>query len=253
VPAGIALCSNVGDALAFTRPKWSKDGSFLVFRYFEQLVPEFDDFCKKHPIASAGAGGAELAGARMFGRWKSGAPLDLAPTKDDPVLANDPDRNNNFSFADSGQGRCPFAAHVRKANPRGDLKNLGGTLIHRIWRQGIPFGPEVTAEERQQSKTLHSRGLLFVCYQSNIKEGFSFVQQSWSNTVTFPPKGCFLWPTKSGFDPIIGINGNNVRDMYDPEQAGKDMKLAINYVVPKGGEYFFSPSIEALGNHIAVK
>jgi hypothetical protein len=41
--------------------------------------------------------------------------------------------------------------------------------------------------------------------------------------------------------------------MYDPEQAGKDMKLAINYVVPKGGEYFFSPSIEALGNHIAVK
>jgi deferrochelatase/peroxidase EfeB len=107
----------------------------------------------------------------------SGAPIDITPTKDDPVLGNDPSRNNNFSFADSGQSRCPYAAHVRKANPRDDLKNLGGTLIHRIWRQGIPFGPEVTREERQQSKTLHSRGLLFVCYQSNIKEGFSFVQQ----------------------------------------------------------------------------
>jgi deferrochelatase/peroxidase EfeB len=62
VPAGIALCRNVGDPWASFRPKWTKDGSFLVFRYFEQLVPEFDDFCKKHPIASAGAGGAELAG-----------------------------------------------------------------------------------------------------------------------------------------------------------------------------------------------
>jgi hypothetical protein len=34
----------------------------------------------------------------MMGRWRSGAPLVLAPTKDDPQLAADPQRNNNFDY-----------------------------------------------------------------------------------------------------------------------------------------------------------
>jgi hypothetical protein len=41
--------------------------------------------------------------------------------------------------------------------------------------------------------------------------------------------------------------------MYDPEVKGKDLKLPINFVVPKGGEYFFSPSVTTLGNVFAVK
>ena len=34
-----------------------------------------------------------------MGRWRSGAPLVLAPDKDDPSLADDPKRNNNFNYA----------------------------------------------------------------------------------------------------------------------------------------------------------
>jgi deferrochelatase/peroxidase EfeB len=132
----------------------------------------------------------------MVGRWKSGepqpscrflvdltlllpgAPIDITPLKDDPDLGNDPQRNNNFDFSiDKTQDRCPFAAHVRKTNPRSDLAPAGITS-HRIWRQGIPFGPEVTLEERETAQTLHSRGLLFACYQSSIDNGFSFLQQS---------------------------------------------------------------------------
>lgn len=41
----------------------------------------------------------DLLGARIIGRWKSGAPVDLAPTEDDPALAIDPTRNNNFNFS----------------------------------------------------------------------------------------------------------------------------------------------------------
>ena len=41
---------------------------------------------------------ADLLGARIVGRWKSGAPVDLTPTQDDPALAADPQRNNNFDF-----------------------------------------------------------------------------------------------------------------------------------------------------------
>jgi Dyp-type peroxidase family len=253
VPSGIALCGNHGDPLRHERPVWSLDGSFLVFRYLQQLVPEFDEFCNKNPIVEAGVPpelGPALAGARMVGRWKSGAPIEVTPIKDDPVLADDPKRNNNFDFGGDNQDKCPFAAHIRKANPRADLKTLGGTLIHRIWRQGIPFGPEVTEEEHTHHKTAHSRGLYFVCYQSNIEQGFNFVQKAWSNTETFPPKGLLF---KSGFDPIMGLNGRNPRNMFDSKAAGKDLKLPINWVVPKGGEYFFAPSIKALGEELAIK
>jgi hypothetical protein len=42
-----------------------------------------------------------------------GAPVDVAPLKDDSVLAKDPHKNNNFNFSDDAtQTRCPFAAHV---------------------------------------------------------------------------------------------------------------------------------------------
>jgi len=94
-------------------------------------------------------------------------------------------RNNDFSFAGeiSSQLRCPFAAHVRKTNPRDDLEvpppprppiPIEG---RRIMRRGVQFGPEVTREEAHTAKTQHGRGLLFTCYQTSIVNGFQFLQQ----------------------------------------------------------------------------
>ena len=57
------------------RPAWAVNGSFLVFRFLFQLVPEFNDFLKKNPIVLGGLTreqGSELLGARLMGRWKSG-------------------------------------------------------------------------------------------------------------------------------------------------------------------------------------
>lgn len=36
------LCGHEGDKQ--TQPSWAKDGSFLVFRDLQQLVPEFDTY-----------------------------------------------------------------------------------------------------------------------------------------------------------------------------------------------------------------
>lgn len=82
--------------------------------------------------------------ANLF--FAQGAPVDLAPLFDDPVLAADPNRNNNFTFAFPGedirsnQTRCPFSAHVRKTNPRADL--TPENRVNHIIRAGIPYGPE---------------------------------------------------------------------------------------------------------------
>lgn len=181
------------------------DGSLLVFRYLFQLVPEFDNFLKQHPLPGLPPDkGSELLGARLVGRWKSGmkhwallcgtwliismslwhvgAPIDITPLKDDPALAADPLRNNDFRYKfadDSTQTRCPFAAHTRKTNPRADLEDTGRpTEPQRIIRRGIQFGPEVSKAEAASGKTNQGRGLLFACYQSIIGNGFKFIQNS---------------------------------------------------------------------------
>jgi len=67
---------------------WTRDGSFLVFRYLFQKVPEFNNFLranalKIHPITSQSldpTDGSELLGARLVGRWKSGKQRPVAPS-----------------------------------------------------------------------------------------------------------------------------------------------------------------------------
>lgn len=133
-------------------------------------------------------------------RYPLGAPVDITPFRDDPKLAKDPkrweksvftvssifdntlSRNNDFSYTGELRDgtRCPWAAHVRRTNPRADSTRFGANAIdnRKIVRHGIPFGPELTAEERAQGKTKVERGLLFACYQANINDGFRFQQQS---------------------------------------------------------------------------
>jgi deferrochelatase/peroxidase EfeB len=85
----------------------------------------------------------ELIAAKMVGRWRSGVPLVLAPEHDDPELGTDPNRNNNFSYADDMQGlKCPFSAHIRRVNPRDALKNdLVAVNLHHFLRRGSNYGP----------------------------------------------------------------------------------------------------------------
>ena len=168
IDPGNLLLGDFGDSI--TRPAWAKDGSFLAFRQLKQLVPEFNRFLTDNPIKEPGLTaqqGSALMGARMVGRWKSvshhiyytyqfasclftfdrqGAPVDLTPLFDDPVLGADPNRNNNFTFAHPGediksnQTRCPFSAHIRKTAPRADFATVD--TAHHIMRAGIPYGPE---------------------------------------------------------------------------------------------------------------
>ena len=76
------------------REPWARDGSFLVFRWLFQLVPNFNNFLRDNALKKDGEGrdlppglGADLLGARMVGRWKSGAPIVQAPWKDNKDLA----------------------------------------------------------------------------------------------------------------------------------------------------------------------
>ncbi|EFI27470.1 hypothetical protein CC1G_15505 [Coprinopsis cinerea okayama7 len=227
VKPGVIIMGYPGDPVldvptALQRPSWTKDGAFLVFRKLEQNVLFFEDYIEKNwrsiPANERGNGvyltdeeRKTLFGARMVGRFKSGVPLALSPYKEDRQYLH-PDKINNFDYSES-YGRCPFSAHIRKTAPR----NLGPHLTKEfmdasvIVRAGIPYGPEISIEERQEWAKMTSeekksakcdRGLLFACYQSSIENGFYRQTTQFANNSFFPPIG-FL-PKKTGQDPILG-------------------------------------------------
>jgi len=151
---------------------------------------------------------------------------------------------NDFDYADDpAQVNCPFTAHLRKTNPRASVvPGLKAVQTRRIIRQGIPYGPEVNSEEARTNTTQLDRGLLFICYQSNIANGFHFIQKFWCNNPDFPKAG-------DGYDGIIGQNNNGPRTItgMDPENVTTELELPQQqFVVPRGGEYFFTPSMDAL-------
>ncbi|KAH6902595.1 peroxidase TAP, partial [Coprinopsis sp. MPI-PUGE-AT-0042] len=245
VRPGVILTGHKGDKLQATRAPWATDGSFLVFRHLFQEVPEFNKYLKDNALKFENLTpeqGSELLGARMVGRWKSGAPIDITPFKDDPELAKDPQRNNNFKFEGelNSQFKCPFAAHIRKTNPRDDLES-GGILVepHRILRRGIQFGPEVTPVEKSSNTTQKA-------------DGFQFHQQAWANNPDFQFRE--TQPERPGLDPLIGQSPGKPEDRtmsgLDPNNP-RDPKVFPDFIIPRGGEYFYSPSIKALKETLA--
>ena len=230
---------------------WMKNGSLMVFRRLEQKVPEFRRFVAEQ-AARLGMD-RELLAARMVGRWKSGAPLELAPLHDNPTLGGDENRNNDFAYADDPfQRKCPYAAHIRKVYPRDDTGNEAEVQRRRIMRAGIPFGPEV---EPGETTTRHSRGLMFVCYQTSIERQFEFIQRSYANNPDFVcgkmrPSG---GPVTPGYDPIIGqAPGGGIREMDEPYlnyptgNRRTTLNMPNEFVVLTAAAYFFMPSMTAL-------
>jgi Dyp-type peroxidase family len=250
-------------ALVSAGPDWMKNGSFMAFRRLKQFVPEFDKF-----VATTSAArnmDEDLLGARLVGRWKSGAPVSTTPLQDDRALAGDELERNDFEFdSDPAGRRCPFAAHIRKAYPRNDITPPGlsgssdfakreaseaNTQTHRILRRGIPFGPELSDEERAAEQTQNDRGLMFVCYQTSLDDQFEFIQKNWFNKAEFAPAG-----NSPGFDPLLGQNATarttrpfkGAVPNFPSGASGEPINVSQEFVVPTGGGYFFMPSITTL-------
>ena len=227
----------------------------MVFRRLEQLVPEFHQFIAAR--AAAFGMSRDLLGARVFGRWASGAPLERAPLRDDVLLANDSMRNNDFDYGDDPfQRRCPYAAHIRKTYPRDDPPEGEEAMqLHRIMRSGITFGPEVQPGE---TRTQHSRGLMFVCYQIAIERQFEFIQSGFANNPGFVPgkrRPDSSSPVTPGFDMVVGqapANGPRQMDEPVPNYPVGNRRTALEmpdqFVRLTAAGYFFMPSLSALRN-----
>ena len=239
-------------------PTWTADGAYLVFRRLTQDVVGFRSFVDE--TARAQGVSSEQLGAKIVGRYPSGAPLEHTedqaagldttagdPSADDPSLLDD-HRINNFEFGDDVDGTVvPLAAHIRKTYPRDDATPTGGesdTQTHRVLRRGIPFGLSYDEEAATTSPAgahpayPEDRGLLFVSYQTSIARQFEFVQRDWVNNPDAPGTG-------AGHDLVIG-QADATRTFSLPGGKPDHITLMERFVTTSGGAYLFQPSISAL-------
>jgi Dyp-type peroxidase family len=217
----------------FTNRDDNNFGSFLVYRKLEQDVEGFNarvaelaEHLNLNDNQQGKISKEDFAGALVVGRFKDGTPL----VKTDIPLGETPVFNDfKYEHTDRGAHKCPFHAHIRKTNPRGQ-----GILVSEkgrfITRRGIPYGRRNSTDKK---------GLLFMCFQANLKRQFNFIQKAWSNAPGFPPlRG------KPGIDPLIG-QGNKGGQRW-PKSYDSNEKVKFDFagfVHMKGGEYFFAPSI----------
>lgn len=210
-------------------------GSYLVARQLRQDVDGFTSFLRDRTRGTDGADDGqaqERLAAKIVGRWRSGAPLVLAPDADDPGT-----KYADFGYhAEDPRGlACPLGAHVRRANPRdalppkpGSERSLRLTDQHRLLR-------------RARSYTMDGeRGLHFLCLVGDLSRQYEFVQHSWINDPVFDG-------LHDDGDPLVAPRGPRggtfVEQAVPVRRRYRDLP---EFVRVRGGAYFFLPGVSAL-------
>jgi len=210
----------------------SRNGSYLCYLKMEEHVGAFRDFLRRHGETPDQQ---ELVAAKLMGRWRSGAPLVLAPEKDNPELGADLQRTNDFSYAkaDPHGYACPLGAHIRRMNPRDTAVNM---QRRKMIRRGGTYGPPLPEDVPDDGT---ARGLaVFAGCASPVRQ-FEFAMNVWANDPNFHELG-------NERDPIIGTQDGSY-DMTIPKRPlRKKVKGLPAFTTIRGGAYFFLPGITAL-------
>lgn len=225
------------------------NGTFMVFRKLYQDVAGFRRYlatAAKSLYGTDETDRQQLVAAKMMGRWPSGCPLDLSPDKDDPEIARDPRRRNNFTYEGDDQGkRCPLGSHLRRSNPRATpLMRATAVRRHRLIRRGVEYGPHLPEGALQDDGV--DRGLAALFIQADIERQFEFVQFEWMKG------GEFIGLDPREHDPINAENGEGSQ-MSVPGAKRPFLFDLPNFVSVKGSEYLFVPGLQALQGLIEQK
>lgn len=118
----------------------------------------------------------------------AGSPIAL---DSEDSVAQHPLANNfeyKYHYNTPKELKCPIAAHIRKMRPRADLFISKDGDMHvsagdNYWnntnvilRRSVTFGPEIEeGEEDKPREQQPKRGIYFMCYQGDFRNGFNFL------------------------------------------------------------------------------
>jgi Dyp-type peroxidase family len=214
-----------------------RNGTYVVFRKLHTKVAAYRRYLHEK---AANREEEALLGAKMVGRWQGGAPLAVSPERDDGELGSDPHRNNDFQYGDDPRGfKCPVGAHARRANPRDSLDGDGSVdvRLHRMIRRGTSYGPMLPEGVLDDDGV--DRGIIFVFAGAHIKRQFEFVKTQWLND------GIFIGAPNEA-DPLVGAGDAPSSFTIPQRPIRRRLQEVPPFVVTRGGEYCFAPSLSAM-------
>ena len=243
-----------------------------VVRHLEQDTEGFEIFLEETAAAVARDDQApssdpaivkEWIAAKMVGRWRAdGSSLVRQPYRPRSYSSASDQPDNDFLYgAEDPNGlRCPFGAHIRRANPRESFApshpdpsailqalqaganpfdtistpaqmQLAITNRHRILRVGRGYGPQ---------EDLDKPGLVFMCLNTDIERQFEFIQKTWV-------LGSSFHGLEAELDPLIGHRDENIVLLTIPTPSGRvRLKGLQDFVTVRGSGYFFLPGRAAI-------
>jgi deferrochelatase/peroxidase EfeB len=177
----------------------------------------------------------------MIGRWREdGASLVRHPTPPGTPGHHTDETDNDFLFGteDPDGLRCPFGAHIRRANPRdsfdpGSQVQIDITNRHRILRIGRKYADGGDGSGKP--------GLLFMCLNTDIEGQFEFIQQTWV-------LGRDFQGMQNDGDPIVDPHREECQRSMSIQTPLGPLRLPPmqQFVTARGGSYFFMPGREAV-------
>jgi Dyp-type peroxidase family len=248
-----------------------RNGTYLVMRQLDQDVRKFWQFAYRQ--AEGDAAEADKLAAAMVGRTRAGAPLVQLQKNPIPGISADQASQNQFTFeGDPTGGRCPFGAHVRRANPRNsDFPNrptglarlitmlgfgpkgfrddlMSSVRFHRILRRGREYGSGLKPTDALASAPPGdpSRGLHFICLNASISRQFEFLQNAWMASSKFSGLTEESDPLIGNRLPIADCPATNYFSMPKDDGLRQRISGLPRFVTVRGGAYFFLPSLRAI-------
>jgi Dyp-type peroxidase family len=209
-----------------------RNGSYMAYRRLEEHVGAFRDHLREN---SETPQDEELLAAKFMGRWRSGAPLVLAPDRDDPELGADPMRNNDFNYQEMDPlgYACPLGSHARRLNPRDTAHYMNR---RRMIRRGATYGPALPDDAPDDGV---DRGIAAFIICADLVRQFEFAQNVWINDKTFHELG-------NEHDPICGTQDGTL-DFTVPKRPIRKVHKGIPaFTTLTGGGYFFLPGLNGL-------
>jgi Dyp-type peroxidase family len=224
------------------------NGTFMVYRKLHQNVGTFRRFLNTWAAryAAGDANAKERLASKFIGRWRDGTPVEVSPDRPDFALTQDPNRSTNFTYSNDAAGtRCPVGAHIRRVHPR-DAFGFEGRLVNRrrITRRGLPYGPYAPGDDDSPELDTVDRGVIFMALNANLSRQFEFVQQQWINYGNDAHLG-------NDKDLLLGNHAPGEKFIVQGDTTAANPPFVCshlpNFVELRGGDYFFLPSITALG------
>ncbi|PJN38611.1 peroxidase [Streptomyces sp. CB02959] len=230
--------NQLGRLAAMPQPETlARNGTYVAFRKLHLKVADFRRYLRDNASSPEEE---ELLAAKMVGRWRSGAPLVLAPDHDDPDLAADPTRANDFGYAqdDPAGLRCPLGSHIRRMNPRDALADtMVDVRLHRALRRGTTYGPMLPEGALEDDGV--ERGIVFIFMGADLVRQFEFIKGQWANDGDFVGLG-------TEKDPVIGDNDGTGTFTIPRRPVRRRLQQLPRFALTRGGEYLFMPGIRAL-------